>query len=80
MQSLRDILALNPAVIYPGHGPSINNPRQTAEGYIQHRQMRENQILACLKASGCNSMHSMDIVKIIYTVSIFSCILSVWNY
>ena len=54
--SLRDYLAslerlagLNPRVIYPGHGPVVDRPVDLIREYVAHRQMREAQVLACLR-------------------------------
>ncbi|XP_076457109.1 endoribonuclease LACTB2-like [Babylonia areolata] len=66
MKSLCDILELNPAQIYPGHGYVINNPQETVQGYINHRNMREKQIVKCLTDNQGKPMDPMDIVKIIY--------------
>ncbi|KAK7091569.1 endoribonuclease LACTB2-like [Littorina saxatilis] len=66
MKSLHDILNIGPSTIYPGHGHVIDNPGETVQGYINHRNMREQQILACLKANKDTAMEPMDIVKIVY--------------
>ena len=85
MKSLKDILDINPAVIYPGHGFVIDNPCETVEGYIKHRNLRESQILQCLNASQDKAMEPMDIVKIVYVVSVhlygmfFDCDLQHWR-
>jgi len=50
LASLRRILALDLAVIYPAHGPVIRNPREKVEQYLAHRQLREEQILDGLRA------------------------------
>ncbi len=36
-------------VIYGGHGPVITDPRATIADYIEHRQMREQQIIDALR-------------------------------
>lgn len=38
--------------IYGGHGPPIDDPASTLQEYINHRQLRENQILAALVDEG----------------------------
>lgn len=68
MQSLKQILDLNPSVIYPGHGFVIDNPKETVGGYIEHRNKRESQIIQCLTDHRDTPMEPMDIVKIIYVV------------
>lgn len=50
LDSLRRILDLDLAVIYPAHGPVIRNPREKVAQYIAHRQLREEQILDGLRA------------------------------
>ena len=67
MLSLQKILDLNPDTIYPGHGQFIKDPAEKIKYYINHRNEREEQILAALKNSGQN-MTAMDIVKRVYNV------------
>jgi endoribonuclease LACTB2 len=64
MASLRRLLELDVAAIYPAHGPVIRNPRQKIEEYIAHRELRERQILDAL-ADGAQ-LEPMQIVKKIY--------------
>jgi endoribonuclease LACTB2 len=45
MNSLRALLALEPAVIYPAHGPRIDDATGKIREYIAHRQLREQQII-----------------------------------
>lgn len=67
MISLKKILDMEPSVIYPGHGPIIENPVPRIQYYIQHRQEREEQVLNALKEHGNSKyMSEMDIVQIIY--------------
>lgn len=48
LASLERLLALDLERIYPGHGPVISRPREKILEYIEHRQMREEQILRAL--------------------------------
>ena len=48
MASLRRLLALDPRIILPAHGPEIDEPRALLEQYIAHRNEREAQVLAGL--------------------------------
>ena len=64
MASLRRLLELDLATIYPAHGPVIRNPRRKIEEYIAHRELRERQILDVL-GDGV-SLEPMQIVKKIY--------------
>ncbi|XP_053602155.1 beta-lactamase-like protein 2 homolog [Plodia interpunctella] len=67
MKSLRRILDLQPRLIYPGHGPVVEDPLQKIEYYIEHRTKREEQILDVLKNNASKQLNEMDLVKIIYT-------------
>jgi glyoxylase-like metal-dependent hydrolase (beta-lactamase superfamily II) len=49
LASLRRLDALDAAVVFPGHGPVIDTPRDLIRAYLGHRAMREEQILACLR-------------------------------
>jgi glyoxylase-like metal-dependent hydrolase (beta-lactamase superfamily II) len=49
MDSLRRLLALEPAVIYPAHGPAIREAGRKIREYIAHRELREAQIVALLR-------------------------------
>jgi len=64
MLSLRKILDLKPSVIYPAHGPVVQDPIAKIEYYIKHRTAREDQILAALVASP--EQTPADLVKTIY--------------
>lgn len=44
MDSLEKLKALNPSIIYPGHGPVLNDAMTTIIGYIEHRMGRERQV------------------------------------
>lgn len=67
MLSLNKILAIEPKMIYPGHGPVLNNPISSIQYYIKHREQREAEILQVLKENRSNgTMSEMDIVKHIY--------------
>jgi hydrolase len=50
LSSLRRLLTLDVAVIYPAHGPQIHNPRAKIVSYLAHRALRDEQILAGLRA------------------------------
>jgi len=64
MASLRKLLPLDLAVIYPAHGPAIRDPYKKLNDYIAHRELREQQILDAMK-SGLTEIPAM--VKRIYT-------------
>ena len=46
--SLRRLAALAPLVVYPGHGAIIDRPVALIAQYLEHRQMREDQVRECL--------------------------------
>jgi glyoxylase-like metal-dependent hydrolase (beta-lactamase superfamily II) len=49
LSSLERALALRPAQLLPAHGPVIDEPAALLRGYIEHRQEREQQIVALLR-------------------------------
>lgn len=71
MLSLKNIMELQPKMIYPGHGPVLEDPLPRIQYYIKHRQQREEDILRILQEQGSNkAMTEMNIVKLIYKVNI----------
>lgn len=64
MDSLRRLLALDVATIYPAHGPVIRDAKSKIREYIAHRELRERQVMAALK-DGPREVPA--IVKRIYT-------------
>ena len=48
--SLERLLALDPLVLLPAHGPRIDNPADVINGHLEHRRMRERQVLEALRA------------------------------
>ncbi len=64
LSSLEKLLARNDSVYWPGHGDIVENPQRLVRGYISHRQLRENTILARL---GAGDRTIEDIVTAIYT-------------
>ncbi|KAJ2176817.1 hypothetical protein GGF45_003531, partial [Coemansia sp. RSA 551] len=62
MSSLDRVLGIRPTMLLPGHGPIISgskddtpNAVRVIEGYIAHRNMREQQIIAVLASSPPNA-------------------------
>ena len=51
LASLRRILTYDVAVLCPGHGPMLRDPRAAVAGVIEHRMLREEQILSLLRAA-----------------------------
>lgn len=48
LASLRRVRELEPAVIYPAHGPPFRNPEQAIERYVRHREIRLEQVRRAL--------------------------------
>jgi glyoxylase-like metal-dependent hydrolase (beta-lactamase superfamily II) len=52
MKSLRRLQALSPSILYPGHGPVVEDAVTVIQQYIVHRDRREAQVLAHMEATG----------------------------
>jgi len=63
MKSLKKMKTFGKCQIFPGHGDEIENGLERVEFYINHRRMRETQILKQLQ-TGQKSIS--DIVKVLY--------------
>lgn len=50
MAALERLRALRPAVMLPAHGPRIDNPARQIADYLEHRRMRERQVIGALRA------------------------------
>jgi glyoxylase-like metal-dependent hydrolase (beta-lactamase superfamily II) len=50
LSSLEYLRSLKPRRILPAHGPPIDEPDAVLTAYLEHRRMREQQVLAALKA------------------------------
>lgn len=68
IKSLNKILNINPKIIYPGHGPVVDNPIPKVKYYIEHRNTRELQIIEFLNHNRDRWLSSMDIVANLYKV------------
>ncbi|XP_019632669.1 PREDICTED: endoribonuclease LACTB2-like [Branchiostoma belcheri] len=66
MKSLQKLAGFKPATIYPGHGPIVQNATEKIQEYINHRNMRESQILAALQKASKTPLTAMEIVKMVY--------------
>ncbi len=44
MASLEKLLSLGADVLYPGHGPKVENGQESIRQYIAHRMAREKQV------------------------------------
>ena len=63
MASLNKVAALDPARLYPGHGPELPDAREVIADYIAHRIERERQVLDALR-SGASTID--DVVDSVY--------------
>lgn len=50
LASLERLAAIDAAVLYPGHGPTITEPAAAVAAYLAHRREREQQVLDALRA------------------------------
>ncbi len=49
LASLERLAALDAPVLYPGHGPVVEDPAGTVSYYLEHRREREEKVLAALR-------------------------------
>jgi len=50
LASLERMLALEPRVLLPAHGPRVDDPPTLLRGYLDHRRLRERQVIDALRA------------------------------
>jgi glyoxylase-like metal-dependent hydrolase (beta-lactamase superfamily II) len=48
LEALQRLLALRPRLLLPGHGPEVRDPAALLKQHIEHRLMRERQVIASL--------------------------------
>ena len=53
IKTMRKLLTYKIDAIYPGHGPTVTDPKAKIEGLIQHRLEREEQILSLISKGRC---------------------------
>jgi glyoxylase-like metal-dependent hydrolase (beta-lactamase superfamily II) len=63
LQSLERLLEFDISLMLPGHGPLIGKPEAKIKEYIEHRRLREKQVLAAL-GKGRNTIG--DITEMMY--------------
>ncbi|CAL8086603.1 unnamed protein product [Orchesella dallaii] len=66
MKSLERILETDPTIIYPGHGPVVEQPKDKIKYYLKHRREREQQIFDVINTT-LKPITSMEIVSSVYT-------------
>jgi glyoxylase-like metal-dependent hydrolase (beta-lactamase superfamily II) len=49
MDSLRRLQGLDLTVLYPGHGPEVDDPQAKIAEYIAHRREREDRLVAAIE-------------------------------
>ena len=54
LASLERVLALEPARIFPAHGPIVEEPARLLRAYLDHRRERETQIIDALRGGACD--------------------------
>lgn len=64
--SLEQILQLNPSLIYPGHGPVVEDAEARVKTYIEHRKSREKFILEAIPKTDTEAIGIRDIVVKVY--------------
>jgi glyoxylase-like metal-dependent hydrolase (beta-lactamase superfamily II) len=50
LASLERLRALSPARLLPAHGPVVDDPETLLKWYLDHRRMREHQVIDALRA------------------------------
>ena len=58
LASLNRLLALASRRLWPAHGPEVDDPAALLNGYLHHRQTREDQVVAAL-ASGHSAVETI---------------------
>ncbi len=49
LASLERLIALRPQTLYPAHGPVITDPLAVLSGHVEHRRMRERQVIHAMR-------------------------------
>ena len=62
LDSLRRIRDLEPDLLYPGHGPAIEDPGTTIDSYLSHRLERESRLKDALESGERSREGLLDLV------------------
>jgi glyoxylase-like metal-dependent hydrolase (beta-lactamase superfamily II) len=62
LDSLQKVRDLEPDLLYPGHGPVIEDPTDTIAAYIQHRLDREGRLIEALESGERSRARLLDLV------------------
>jgi glyoxylase-like metal-dependent hydrolase (beta-lactamase superfamily II) len=62
LRSLRRMQELDPKTIYPGHGPVVLDAKAKLRDYLEHREEREEQVLAELAAGPATIEHLVEAI------------------
>ncbi|MFM8527956.1 MAG: MBL fold metallo-hydrolase [bacterium] len=62
LDSLRRVRALEPDLLYPGHGPVIDDPPRVIDAYLQHRLDREGRLIEALDTGERSRETLLDLV------------------
>jgi glyoxylase-like metal-dependent hydrolase (beta-lactamase superfamily II) len=49
LASLQRLIALQPRTLFPAHGPVIADPLAVLSGHLEHRRMRERQVISAMR-------------------------------
>jgi glyoxylase-like metal-dependent hydrolase (beta-lactamase superfamily II) len=58
--SLRRLRLRDPARLFPGHGPVVDDPRATVDRLYDHRRDRERRVLAAVRAGARDPDETLD--------------------
>jgi glyoxylase-like metal-dependent hydrolase (beta-lactamase superfamily II) len=71
LDSLRRLIMLDPAIIYPGHGPAVWSAKETLGEYLEHRERRERQVLEALVGGAKTPTQLVPEIYARYPASLF---------